>query len=208
MGKRTPPDASTRLNSLPNTQLVKLLELLSTGDLDQAVEKSGGLKKADLAALAPDGDTGRLLDALEKRAVFLLVRKARLAVLSALPTAVDSLRGLSLAPASEREALGNMSASDIPTVAEEMPQRAATMHAIQALSESIRALLPDAKVMEQKRHAALGLFTLAKELNVYDLAKSYKEEDEERELDALAREMGLDGYDGNEPEADPTRNVH
>lgn len=189
-----------KLKNLPLSQILDLLNGPTKGNGEQEKISGGGITAAELANLQPDGETGRLVDALEKRAYFLLVRKVRVALLQALPGAILALGGLSEAPASEGEALARVPLRGIVE-----PQGPSThipllvKQAKDALTIELSKLLPSAELMKQKRESAIALFTLAKDLGVFDLAKAYKEGSEGEDMEARIRareiELGLDGLD-------------
>ena len=211
MPKRTPQDTHERLASLPTSQLVELLTHLSAGELEQAIEKSGGLRRTEIQALKPDGASGIQLDSLEKRAGYLLLRKARLAILGELSGAAKVLGGLAKLPCSESEALAGMSTNSIPPAPEGATIAGARQHALDAFMQECRKLLPEPGVMKQKRESALSLFQLAKDLDCYALAKEFREQEdrkaEEHDLQQLAKDLDMaDIFD--DVDAERAQRVH
>lgn len=181
-------DPEAHLSHLPTDKLAAFLAALAKGDLEAAKKAGGGLSRVQLAALLPDGDTGTLLDGLEKQAAFLLWRQARLALLGVLPWAIEAMRGLIQAPASILEARASIKPEEV--VPPQQPGMYATFPHERERAAAIDAL-PNPKIMEQRRHALALLFTLAKDLRLDELAASYKAEDEESELQRMAAAQGL-----------------
>lgn len=188
---------SQKLKNLPISQILDLLNGPTKGNGEHEKISGGGITSAELANLQPDGETGRLVDALEKRAYFLLVRKVRVALLQALPGAILALGGLSEAPASSREALARVSLNGILGLqgANSPPS---VIEAYNRLKASVDEELPIPKLMEEKREAAVALFALAKELGVFDLARAYKAGDEDEDIEEQIRKRekkaGLDSF--------------
>lgn len=181
-------NTAQKLKNLPLSQAFELLASLGKGNGEHPEKGGGGLSPADLAELQPDGKTGKLVDRLEQRVYFLLVREVRVAALKALPGAIRSLGGLSEAPMSEGEALERVPLQGIvealgPTSHIDLLVKQTR----DALVIELGKLLPSADLMKQKREAATALFDLADKLGVFTLAKAYKDEDEGKDLEAMIR---------------------
>lgn len=191
-------NATQKLKNLPLPQILDLLTSLGKGNGEHPEKPGVAISAADLAEIQPDGKTGALVDGLEKRAYFLLVREVRVAILRALPGAIRALGSLSEAPASNGAALALVPLNGILA-----PHRAnaplAVVEAYEKLTTAMEELLPVPALMKEKREAALALFSLAKDLGVYDLAKAYKEDSEQDNLEAKVRareaELGMIGDD-------------
>lgn len=180
--------ATQKLKNLTTSQALDLLASLGKGNGEHQENDGGGISPADLADIQPDGKTGKLVDKLEQRVYFLLVREVRVAVLKALPGAIRSLGGLSEAPMSEGEALERVPLQGIvealgPTSHIDLLVKQTR----DALVIELGKLLPSADLMKQKREAATALFDLADKLGVFTLARAYKERDEGEDLEARIR---------------------
>jgi hypothetical protein len=179
MPSRTLEEITARFETLPTAKILALLDALSAGDLDTAAKAGGGVRKAELLALQPGGESGQLLDDLEKQAFFQLSRKLGIALMAALLPALATLRACA--------------EGVVPGEAE--PMRDENEKPAQALRIAQTTMLP--KLCEQRRIAALALFDLAKELGLFDLAKEYREPDraaaEDRAVEEAARKQGITG---------------
>lgn len=192
MAKSKPIDPEAHLPTLTTDKLSALLSALAKGDLESAVKAGGGLTRSQLGELRPIGDVSPLLSALGKQAAYSLVLQTQLAILGALPGAVEAIQGLISAPASIREALDVMGPIAPPEPKSGVHPAIARDRQLDQKIEEAKGLVPNAHIMEQRRHAIDMLFELADKLRVMDLAEGFRDGDEESTLQRMAKDQGLD----------------
>jgi len=208
---RTLSEAVTKLENLPVEKILTLLDASATGDLESVKRLGGELTRAELIALQPDGESGALLDALERRALFLLSRRVELVVMRALPTAADVLRGIAESVSCEGDAEREMDSGDVPLVDLALPPHEQEEAQRSIMRGIAKARVSNAKNLSDKQSAALSLFDLAQKLRLFDLAREFREPDrgeaEEAELQAMAEAQGLGDLSGYPKLTQPLRRV-
>jgi len=180
---------------LPTATFIDFFTALVDGNLEAAAKHGGGLRRSQLAALRPDGESGQVLDGWEKRAAFHLTRKGRLVILMALPQAAAALRGITEGPACQAEAEEGIDARTVPLFDPQLSIYEQDRRRRELMNARALAKVPHPKNLEQIRLAAVALVDLAQRFAVFDLATEFREPDraetEKVELQRMAEEQGL-----------------